>query len=443
LLPSDALTHDTLGTVLTLVGRYEGAADQFATATRLAPSNAQFRYNYASALLFCGRLEAAEAAFEQVLRTNPDHVQAHLALAENFAAPGQMERLRRLEATLSRVQGSVDDALVMHQALARTLEANGQTAAAFRHFESGKQAKKRAVGYTIEEDKRVFAAIDELFFTGSAAAADLSRGAESGAPIFVFGMPRTGTTLVDRIVSTHSGVVSGGELSSLPESVWEAGGRQGRINSPGGWSRALASDPRAIGERYLEHAATLVGAAERFIDKRPLNFLLVGFIRRSLPNAKLVCLRRGALDTCVANFRHLFALNFGGYRYALTLEDTAEYFALFEHLMGRWDALYPGAIYHLHYEDLVADFDGEIRRLLEFLELPYEDALADFHANEAAVATASAVQVRQPLYRTSVGAWRRYEAQLGPLKQRLSELGIDLSGSGGLAAGSRPQSVSD
>ena len=177
--------------------------------------------------------------------------------------------------------------------------------------------------------------------------------------------------------------------------------------------------------RSLERARTVVGAAARFIDKLPLNFFYVGFLRRALPNARIVCLRRGALDTCLANFRQLFALGFPYYRYSLSLTDTAEYFALFEKFMAHWDRRFPGAVYHLRYEQLVADPETEVRRLLAHLGLDFEPAVLSFHSGEAAVATASTVQVRRPIHQRSVGAWRRYADEIEPLRRRLRELGID------------------
>jgi tetratricopeptide (TPR) repeat protein len=423
-LPADAVTHDTLGSVLTLAGRYSKAAEQFAAAIELAPGEARFQFNYAIALKNTGDLESAEKAYERTLELDPNHLLAQLALAEHFASPGQAERIERLEAALARVRGKVDSELIVHQALARLLEADGRYSEAFAHFEQGRRAKKAAVRYTIDADRRIFSAIEALFTRESVA--DATPGVDSSAPIFVMGMPRTGTTLVDRILSSHSAITSGGELSSMAQSVWEAGGRRGPMINPETWPQALNSDPHDIGERYLAHAATLVGPADRFVDKWSLNYYFVGFIRRALPNAKIICLRRGALDTCIANFRHLFSIHHAGYRYALTLEDTAEYFALFERLMKHWDSLFPGAIHHLRYEDLVTDFDEQVARLLGYLALPYEDALKHFHANAAPVATASSVQVRKPLYQSSVGAWHRYEPELGRLQQRLANLGVAL-----------------
>jgi hypothetical protein len=189
---------------------------------------------------------------------------------------------------------------------------------------------------------------------------------------------------------------------------------------------ALASDPAAIGARYLKLARATVGGNGRFVDKHPLNFFFVGFIRRALPNAKIICMHRNPLDTCLANFRQLFALN-AAYRYTLSLEDTAEYFSMFERLLAHWDQLFPGAVYHLHYEALVSHSEAEIKRLLAFLELHFEPEVLGFHRNAAPVATSSLVQVRRPMHQDSVNSWRRYARELEPLRQRLEELEIPVA----------------
>lgn len=421
----DALTHDTLGNVLTRIGRHAEAAPHYAAAVALAPSQVQFLYNLASTRLFCGELEAAEAAFERLLAIDPDQPRAHLALADLLDGPPPAGRIERLEAALARAAGDVDRELILRQALAVTLEAAGETGRAFACREQGKLAKKRAVGYTIDQDRRIFLAFERLF--DAEAMADARPGDPSAAPVFVVGMPRSGTTLLERMLCCHSAVASGGELHYLPYCVKEAGeSRAGGLIDIDCLPRALAADPAAIGARYLEHAAVAVGSAGRFVDKLPLNFFFVGFIRRALPAAKIVCLRRDPMDLCLASFRQLFALNFPYYRYALSLTDTAEYYALFRRLMARWHALAPGAVLDVRYERLVDAPEAEIRRVLEYLGLDFEPGMLDFQDNAAPVATASAVQVRRPIHRTSVGAWRRYAAELKPLQQRLEALGIDV-----------------
>lgn len=427
--PGDALTHDTLGSVLTRIGRYTEAAGQFAGAVALEPSHPEFLYHHANGLLFCGELDRARECFEGVLRLDQDHVHAHLALSELLTGPPPAGRIGMLEAALARAAGDVDGELMLRQALARTLEAAGDTASAFAHWQAGKAAKKTAVGYTIEEDGHRFREFERLFSADSLS--DQRPGALSARPVFVIGMPRSGTTLVERMLASHSAVTSGGELGFMPQAFREAGGaRSPLLIDPGAIGAVLAKDPAWIGNRYLELADMVVGDADRFIDKLPLNFFFVGLIRRVLPNAKIVCMRRNPLDTCLANFRQLFAINFRYYRYALSLADTAEYYAMFERLMRHWDGLFPGRIFRVQYERLVDDTESEVRRLLEFLDLDFESSVLEFAANPTPVATASAAQVRRPVYRGSVGAWKRYEAELAPLRRQLDALGIDPLGSG-------------
>lgn len=420
----DALTHDTLGAVLTRLGRFTAAARHFESAAALAPNHAELQYHLGNGLVVCGELERAASAFERALELDPDHARAHMGLADLLEGPAPPGRIEALEAALGRAAGSARRELVLSQALARTLEAGGRTAEAFALWSRSKAARKAALGYAIDQDKRIFAAFERLFAEPSAA--DERPGADSTAPIFVVGMPRTGTTLVERILASHSTVRSGGELIYFPQSVREAGGGTGtRLIDLAAAEAAHEADPAAIGRRYLELSRIAVGEAERFTDKLPLNFLFVGFIRRALPRARIVCLRRGALDTCLASFRQLFAVNFPWYRYALSPLDTAEYVALYERLMALWVKRFPEHIHTVQYESLVSDIEGETRRLLDFAGLPFEAAVLDFDRNAEPVGTASAAQVRRPVHARSVGAWRRYEKELEPVRRRLEALGIE------------------
>ena len=416
LAATDALTCDTLGNVLMRLGRYAESLPHFERAALLEPDRAALQYNLGTALMFCGDLDRSRATFERVLEIDPDHSHAWIALVDLTETP-PAERAGQLEAALARAAGDVDRALLVGHALARTLEASGDTRRAFAIWRETKSRKKASIGYSIDEDRAIFAAFADAF--AAPGAPPTAPGEPSDAPIFIVGMPRTGTTLLERMLGSHSAIASAGETVAMPVAVREAGRGRGRqLIDPGSLGAALAADPATLGRRYLELARTAIGDAGRFTDKFPLNFLYVGFIRRALPNARIICLRRGALDTCLASFRQLFALNFPYYRYALSLEDTAEYFGLFERLLSRWDELHPGAICHVDYENLVQSPEAELRRVLEFLALDFEPAMLEFDSNEAPVATASAVQVRRPLHQRSVGAWRRYADQLEPIRRK-------------------------
>ena len=406
---SDAVTHNTLGIVLTRINQHAEALPQYESAARLVPENAQYHYHLGTSLTSCGELDRGEAALERALEIDPDHSRAHLALSEMLNDSPPPGRIEGLEAALGRASDDLDGGLVISQALARTLEATGETARAFTVWEQSKNAKKQAVSYTIDEDRPIFSAFHELF--SEKQDRDQRPGNPSEAPIFVVGMPRTGTTLVERILASHPAIVAGGELTSFPHSILEASGGQTTglidIDSLGA---ALDADPADIGSSYLEKARAVIGDPERFVDKLSLNFFLIGFIRQALPKARIVCLHRNPLDTCVANFRQLFALGFPYYRHALSLTDTAEYYAMFSRLISHWDKQQPGQMHHVQYEKLVTDPESEIRPLFEHIELEIVPEVLDFDGS---------------IDQSSVHSWRRYEKEVEPLKRRLAELGID------------------
>jgi hypothetical protein len=188
--------------------------------------------------------------------------------------------------------------------------------------------------------------------------------------------------------------------------------------------RGLALDFAALGRDYIESTRPLTGSVAHFVDKMPLNFFYIGFIHLALPNAKIVCLRRQPLDSCLSLYRQLFSVTFSYYNFAYDLADIGRYYVLFDRLMAHWRRLLPGKVLEVGYEALVQDQERETRRLLEFCALPFEPACLDFQDNSAPVATASSVQVREPLYQTSVGRWRRYAAHLEPLIEQLRAAGI-------------------
>jgi Tfp pilus assembly protein PilF len=421
--PADALTLDTLGVVYSRIGRHHRAAAAFRAATARAPRNAGFHFNLGASLQFAGDVDGAEAAFEAAIAIAPRMCKAHSALSQLRRQTPERNHLERLHSLLATVGDDVDAALYLHHALAKEYEDLGEETRAFGHLEAGNSLKRRGVGYSTDRDRALFETVERLFdaqvFAGRAT------GDPSNAPIFVVGMPRTGTTLTERILSAHSRVRSAGEPQDFAIALKRlAGTRSNVVLDVETLERGMQIDFAALGRAYLDSVRVLAGDAPRFVDKMPLNFLYIGFIRLALPNARIVCLRRNALDTCLSNFRQLFALDFSYYDYAYDLLDTGRYYAMFDRLMRHWRACLPGTVLEVRYEALVADLEGEARRILEFCGLPWEPACLAFETNPAPVATASATQVRQPLYSSAVGRWRRYGAALDPLRALLAQHGI-------------------
>jgi hypothetical protein len=287
------------------------------------------------------------------------------------------------------------------------------------HLQAGRSRKRATLRYDPARDARLFAAAARAFAEPLPPdAAPVER-----APIFVVGLPRTGTTLVERILSSHSQVASAGESQNFGVLLKRATGTPGAtVLDAQTLERAVQVDLAAVGREYLARTRP-AGDKPRFVDKLPLNFFYLGALARALPGARFVVLRRDPLDTVVANFRQLFSTRMPYYEYAYDLGDLARYWLAFDAIVAHWRRLLPGRLHEVRYEALVADPAPEVAELLGHCALRWEDGCLAYDRNPDAVATASAVQVRQPLYTTSVGGWRRYAAHLGPAHEVLRAAG--------------------
>jgi hypothetical protein len=286
-------------------------------------------------------------------------------------------------------------------------------------LERAKAAKRAEVGDVMPAFEAIFA--------GAAASAKPRAGEtghDSAEPIFVVGMPRTGTTLVDRILSSHPDVISAGELGNF-SSLAHALARAPESDAAALFAAAQGLDVARLGAAYVQSTRPITGTTPRFVDKLPVNFLFAGLIHRALPNARIICLRRDPMDACLSNYRQLFGADAAPYFYTLGLEDTARYYALFDRLAATWrEKLPPDRYAEVGYEALVAHLEHEVRRLLAFCGVGWDARCLSFQENAAPVATASSVQVRSPIYSSSVGRWRRWGEAVAPLRAALQAHGI-------------------
>ncbi|WP_294255839.1 sulfotransferase [uncultured Sphingomonas sp.] len=419
--PADALSRDTIGCVYARLGDHEAGLPHFEVAVALAPENDQFLYNHAATLSFLGRVDDAEAVLETLLARSPDDARAHHLLAGLRKQAPERNHVARLQATKQRARGA--DRLLTGYALAKELEDIGRGDEALACLLEVNTEHRAVLGYDPARDAAI---VDAVAGSWPAIAAAPVTDAPTEAPILIIGMPRTGTTLVDRILAAHPAVESVGELQALPLAVKAASGTHSRtVLDPETLHAAATADLGAIGRDYLARAAHHRRIPERcFIDKFPGNFHYAGIAARALPNAAIVCLRRNPMDTVLANFRNLFAISSRYYDYSYDLLDIAAYVAGFERLMALWRTALPGRILELRYEDIVADQEGATRRLLAHCGLDWSDRCLDFHAQGGAVSTPSAAQVRRPIYRDSVARWRKHEAVLAPVAAYFVERGI-------------------
>jgi hypothetical protein len=299
----------------------------------------------------------------------------------------------------------------------------GEYAASFDMLQSAARMQRQHMRYDPATDLATVQWIIDAYPQGPAAPA---AGASDEAPIFVLGLPRSGTTLVERILSSHSQLTAAGELNcfahALVAAVRHEAGRP-RLSRQDMVARSASADFAALGHDYLRRARLESDVSGRFIDKMPLNYLYCGLIRRALPNAKIVHVTRHPMAVCYAMYKALFK---DAYPFSYDLDDIAQYYLGYRRLMAHWTASLPGELYTLSYEALIADQLGETRKLLDFCGLEWQEACTRFHENPAASATASAAQVRRPLYASSVAQWRNYAVQLAGLSAQLAAAGVTL-----------------
>jgi tetratricopeptide (TPR) repeat protein len=418
--PKDAHTLDTIGVVFARTGDHARAVEQFRKAAQREPGNASYAYNLGAAEQFVGDFAAAEAAYRATLAIDANHYKARSGLVGLKRQTREANDLNALLALFTSHGTSPDAALHIGHALAKSYEDMGDYERALKWLDRAKAPRRAALGPR-EDDKALFAAAAR-----TADAPAPKRPGGSGAAIFVVGLPRTGTTLVDRILSSHPDVVSAGELTDFAVLVKRAVGTPGaRVLDAATLDAAAAVDLAPIGDSYEASARRVVGDAPRFVDKMPLNFFYAALILKALPDARIVRLRRDPMDAAISNYRQLFGLGFSYYDYAYDLAETGRYVVAFERLMARWREKLPKERYiEVGYEDLVTDLEGQARRLLEFCALPWNDRVLKFYENDAPVATASSVQVRAPIHNRSVGRWKRYGEGIAPLKKIIEDAGL-------------------
>lgn len=403
-----------LAGVLRHRGRLEEAEACYRQALERQPDNPVLHFELSNVLIERGRSEEAASSCRRALELQPDFAQAHRNLAMTRRHRDEDGEVRAMQDLYARPDLPAEERTHLAFGLGKAYEEMGQYDAAFDCWEAGNAILAAERPYRFDLDKRAFDAVKETFSQEF-----FARHGEGGAPgeaaaepMFILGMPRSGTSLVEQILASHPQVAGAGESPAL-EQVVLAGSEAGGAHYPLGIP-ALETDAFArLGAEYRERMANAFPEAARISDKMPHNFRFVGMIRLMLPGARVIHCLRDPRDTCLSIFKTFFPE--GGHAYACDLEALGHHYGLYRDLMDHWRAVLPGFMHEVRYEELVADPDAGIRSLLAACDLDFDPACLDFHRSERGVRTASALQVRQPAHRNSVAAWKRYEQRLGTL----------------------------
>ncbi len=400
------------------VGDYEEAIALYDRLCTEFPEVAENQLARGHALKTIGKAEDAVAAYRTAYRARPAFGDAYWSLANLKTYAFTDAELADMRAAEQDARTPDADRYHLAYALGKALEDREDHDGAFESYARGAALKRAELRY---DPDRMQAEFDgqKAFFTPERAASLAGAGAASDAPIFIVGLPRAGSTLIEQILASHSKVEGTLELPHVLALAHRLNGRRKLGDDPRypGVLADLPGDKLAeFGAQYVSDTEIYRTGAPRFTDKMPNNFRHIGLIRMILPNAKIIDARRDAMACCFSGFKQLFA---EGQEFSYGLEDIGRYYRGYVDLMEHWDAVYPGAILRVRHEDVVNDLETEVRRLLEFCELPFESACLEFHRTERSVRTASSEQVRQPIYRTGLEQWRRFEAHLAPLKSAL------------------------
>jgi tetratricopeptide (TPR) repeat protein len=402
------------------LGLHERAIDLYRELLTGATQPAELHLSIAHSLKTLGRREQAIAEYRAAAAARAGYGDAFWSLANLKTyrfTEGELEQMRAAE---SAATTSVVDRYHLCFALGKALEDQEQYENSFEYYARGNALKRSASRYRSEvlelnTHLQIEVCTPEVFVRNE------DGGARAADPIFIVGLPRSGSTLIEQILASHSAVEGTQELADIPRIVADLNGRDpdpDKPRYPTVLAEMSAEDYRRLGEKYLSDTRSYRTGKARFIDKMPNNFRHVGLIHLMLPNAKIIDARREPMACCFGNLKQLFAQ---GQEFTYSVEDIARYYRTYLELMRHWDAVLPGRVLRVQHEDVVNDLEGNVRRLLDYCELEFEPACVEFYKTERSVRTASSEQVRQPIYREGLEQWRHYEPWLGPLREALGD----------------------
>jgi tetratricopeptide (TPR) repeat protein len=416
--PSNRAYRTTYATAIVGLGDHERALGLYRELLVDAPRAADLHLSVAHSHKALGRQQDAIDAYHAAAAARPNYGDAYWSLANLKTyrfADDEISRMRDQEAAPSTAPV---DRYHLCFALGKALEDRGEFAESYRYYERGNALKKTESRYRPEPVERN-TRLQKAICTAEFFAARRGVGCESPDPIFIIGLPRSGSTLLEQILASHSQVEGTMELADIPRMVLELQGREPDHENPS-YPRVLeeltAADFQRLGGRYLSDTRIFRTGKPFFIDKMPNNFRHLGLIHLILPNARIIDARRNAMACCFSNFKQLFA---AGQEFTYSLEDIGRYYRTYLELMAHWDSVLPGKVLRVEHEEVVDDLEGNVRRILDFCGLEFEQQCVEFYKTERSIRTASSEQVRRPIFKEGVDQWRNFEPWLDPLKEVL------------------------
>ncbi|TLY67856.1 MAG: tetratricopeptide repeat protein [Gammaproteobacteria bacterium] len=403
------------------LGDHEEALRVYRELLTETPHNPELHLSVAHALKTQGRQAQAIEAYRAAAAARADFGDAYWSLANLKTYRFADEELARMRALETAPATSLIDRYHLCFALGKALEDRGEYEESFRYYERGNAFKKSESRFDVgamERNLRLQASLCTREFL----AARSGGGCDRADPIFIVGLPRAGSTLLEQILASHSQVEGTMELADIPRMVQQLAGRENRDTPsryPGLLAELTPAERLRLGEKYLADTRVYRTGRPYFIDKMPNNFRHIGLIHLILPKARIIDARREPLACCLSNFKQLFA---SGQEFTYSLEDLGRYYRAYVEIMAHWDAVLPGRILRVQHEELVEDLEHHVRRILDFVGLDFEPACLEFYKTERSIRTASSEQVRQPIYREGLDQWRNFEPWLGPLRAALGEL---------------------
>jgi len=419
---ADEKTLETAGTFYSLCNFHKKASVCFKRALELNIDSPSLNYNLGTCLRYLGDIEGAEKLFNRARELNPNNAEVAYLLSGLRRQTPQSNHLKSIKSSIKKLQNDASSEAILYYALAKEYEDMEEWEKSFEALNKGAAARRSTLKYDVRQNinvlKRTAMLQTKEYLASPTRACDLK------GPIFILGMPRTGSTLVDTIVSSHREVFSAGELIDFPNQLKIQMGHVAAQNpalARDKLASALKLDFRKLGQGYLESVKDRIGQLENFTDKLPLNFQYCGLIKRALPKARIIHVHRDPMDSCYSIYKALFRTP---YPHSYNLKELAEYYVAYYQLMQHWRAAMPGQILDVKYEDVVADHEYQSRRMIDWCGLDWDPACLDYRTTKKAITTLSSSQVRSKIYTSSIGKWRHFEKQMEPVRQYLEKSGI-------------------